>query len=353
MMLLLIVSFSVKAQFLPNECGTPSSPYDHLRNITPQNMRVLSGTRVLKMYLVIYHNDDGSNEAIPEDVLKKEIFFSDSIFSIGSICFTIVGIEHRNSTYYNRITDPNNRPNYTSEQTSGAFTVFLVDSIVGGVFGYVTNTPSTFMVTKRIGFGPRRTFIHEMGHALGLSHTFKGTANNPADQGCAELADASNGTTCGDFVADTPADPYIRCGNAISGCTFPYTSPDCKDANNQSYNPQMHNLMSYWPNYGCDRTVFTSGQYIRMQTTIDNNTSLSSYLAPDNRVVSNATVSSGFVKEAAVIQLTAGFTLLGGNYTVNGSAQAAYSAGKVALIPGFTAAPGVGGVVRVMASYCQ
>ena len=64
-------------------------------------------------------------------------------------------------------------------------------------------------------------------------------------------------------------------------------------------------------------------------------------------------VSSGFVKEAAVIQLTAGLTFFGDNYTVNSSAQAAYSAGKVVLIPGFTAVLGVGGVVRVMASYCQ
>lgn len=342
-------------KFLPKECRTPAPTHDHLKDIPPGSFKVLAGTRVMKMYIVVYSDDNGTNTAIDEATLKNEIAFTNTVYNQGDICFTIVGIEFRNSTVYNNPAYPDN---YTSQQVAGAFTVFIVHSIDGqvgnnGTFGWAPNTPASYMVTKNAGFGTRRTFIHEMGHALGLAHTFNGTGHDPDNVGCDELVNGSNGTTCGDFVADTPADPYTRCGDAISGCTFPYTAPACKDANGASYSPQMNNYMSYWPNFGCNRTVFTAGQYTRMQSTIDNNATLSSFLATDYVDLTNTIISSGFVKQAAKLTLNAGNIGGAGNYTVNGSAQAAYSSSLVILKPGFTAAPNASGIVRILANNCQ
>ena len=347
------------AQYNTRECATIDTAADFLSTIPPSSLQRRAGRKVMKMYIVIYADDNGTNQAISEETLKSEILFTNTIFNQGDICFVIAGIEFRNSTVYNNpVTDPGNT-NYSSQTVSDAFTVFIVRTIDGqtgnnGVFGWVPSTPSSYMVTRTAGFGVRRTFVHEMGHGLGLHHTFKGTGNQAADPGCHELVNGSNGSSCGDLVADTPADPYVRCGDVISGCSFPYTAPACQDANGSSYAPQMNNFMSYWPNFGCNRTVFTAGQYDKMRTTIDNNPFLSSYIAPATVVLTDGTVNSGTLNRAAESTILAGSFFGSGTYFINGSAKATLSAGTVTLTPGFTAAPAnTTGLTRIIASSCQ
>ena len=354
--IILLSTGTLKAQYNPEECGTVDTGVDFLQTIPRQMQRRLAGTKIMKMYIVLYADDDGSNLSMSEEDVRNEVNFCNSIFNIGDICFTLVGIEIRKSTNFNN--PIYETTSYNSEKVSGAFTVFVVKSIDGktgnsGTLGWAPNTPASYMITRTAGFGTRRTFIHEMGHALGLHHTFKGTGHNVDNPGCDELVNGSNGTTCGDLVADTPADPYQLCGTSISGCTFPYVAPDCKDANGSSFNPQMNNLMSYWANYGCNRTQFTTGQYEKMRNTIDNNTTLTSFLAPDTKSLYNQQISSGFIKEAAKNSIYAGNVAALGNYIISLSANATISAKAVILVPGFTAKPNSTGVVRIISSSCQ
>ncbi|MBC7934290.1 MAG: hypothetical protein H7Y86_02870 [Rhizobacter sp.] len=361
---LFLVSSHASAQYNIEECATIDTAADFLSKIPHGNLQRRAGVKMIKMHLVIYADDDGTSLAMTEAEVKNELAFSNTIFNTGEICFVISGIEIRNSTTYNNpVTTPTYPAytNFTPELVTGSFTVFIVTTINGsssnsGVYGWSPDVPSSHMIVRSAGFGIRRTFIHEMGHALGLHHTFKGTADlDGSDAGCRELVDGSNGETCGDLVADTPADPYTRCGTGISGCTFPYTTPGCQDANAAAYAPQMNNFVSYWANYGCNRTTFTAGQYEKMRTTIDNNTTLNSYLVPfDNIVLVNDQTSSGTFTEIAKTSVIAGNFNNGGNYIINGSANATLSASRVVLVPGFVAAPANNvGITRIMPSSCQ
>ncbi len=80
---------------------------------------------------------------------------------------------------------------------------------------------------------------HEVGHNFSLFHTH-GT-------GTQELVNQTNCSTAGDYLCDTPAEPYNN-GNGISGYVF---NGSCeyfgtfKDANNQLFTPDTHNFMGY------------------------------------------------------------------------------------------------------------
>lgn len=108
---------------------------------------------------------------------------------------------------------------------------------------------------------PSKTITHEMGHFFGLSHTWEGSG--------IELVDGSNCSVVGDGLCDTPADPFFL------GPPMETWVVDCRfigmmqDANGEFYNPDVGNIMSYYPG-GC-RCHFTHDQYMKMATTYNPN----------------------------------------------------------------------------------
>ena len=101
---------------------------------------------------------------------------------------------------------------------------------------------------------------HEMGHVLFLWHTHHGSPFEPMN--CPELVNGSNSTTCGDYIADTPADPFIGM-NVNSSCQWLGSGTD---ANGDPYAPDTHNIMSY-STPGC-MSYFTPLQGVRMRNAI-------------------------------------------------------------------------------------
>ncbi len=135
------------------------------------------------------------------------------------------------------------------------------------------------------------TLSHEMGHCLGLWHTFHNTHGPPSNNlnlcelvvDDADLYNNMAADTTGDYVRDTPADPnglwrdticernFIEYFNHVLLDTRCYFSPAgafFQDTSGKEYRPLVDNLMSY--NYGnnCDPT-FTLGQRDRMRTLIE------------------------------------------------------------------------------------
>ncbi len=104
------------------------------------------------------------------------------------------------------------------------------------------------------------TLPHEVGHNFYLYHTH--------GHGIQEYVNGSNCTTAGDFLCDTPAEPYNN-GNGISG--YVYTN-SCVyfgtfvDPNNQLFTPDTHNFLGYAP-ANC-RDSFTEQQIQKMNQTL-------------------------------------------------------------------------------------
>lgn len=110
---------------------------------------------------------------------------------------------------------------------------------------------------NRMGFSSitPRILAHELGHFFGLIHTFGGSLWG---QLTSELVDGSNCETSGDWICDTPADPYPH-GFTVNSCQYTGT---VVDANGDLYTPDTENIMSYYP-FPCTNH-FTVGQDDRM-----------------------------------------------------------------------------------------
>ncbi len=107
------------------------------------------------------------------------------------------------------------------------------------------------------------TLAHEIGHYFNLYHTHE-TATG------AELVNGTNCSTAGDQLCDTDADPTLGNSNVNSSCQYTGTATDI---NNQLYNPDPTNIMSY-SRKSC-RNFFSPLQYARISWT---NTNLRNYL---------------------------------------------------------------------------
>ncbi len=113
------------------------------------------------------------------------------------------------------------------------------------------NDPVSSYILVRKSCLNARLVAHELGHFFNLKHTFEGSG--------AELVDGSNCTVAGDGICDTPADPYVP-GEPFE---LYLSGKDCRfisgkrDAKGEYYNPDVGNIMSYYP---CDTCGFTWGQ---------------------------------------------------------------------------------------------
>lgn len=164
--------------------------------------------------------------------------------------------------------------------------IYILDEDAGGAQGVAYDVPNTFCHIEGkeadgTPAGLSSVLVHEVGHCLGLSHTFtshitypgsSSTACNQTVSGCFDNSQqacdcppgVSPGYCCGDYVEDTPIN------NSVEQIT---AGNDCQPIN-QGIDPLLVlNFMSYVEPRTC-RIEFTPDQAKRMRVYLENSITL-------------------------------------------------------------------------------
>ncbi|AUD04815.1 GEVED domain-containing protein [Spirosoma pollinicola] len=161
---------------------------------------------------------------------------------------------------------------------TNAMNQYYVNSFASGAGGYAYYPANVLYSTRSFILNEsgdeddmgNRLIPHELGHNFNLVHTFgQVPGNGSLGSGTTlELVTRGTGANCtteGDYLCDTPADPYNISGANlafVNGCPQYDPASTARDANGLPYTPSVTNIMSYY--FPCTHD-FTAGQYDRMQ----------------------------------------------------------------------------------------
>jgi hypothetical protein len=263
LMFLTITCASMNAQM----CNTPSpEPPSWLFNSALQSTQSMSTTYTLCVFVHIVRSSSGNG--LGSGIVSAMISKLNSDYTNTGIQFQSIGNDFINSdVFYSSLVTSEYAALYATNSHTNAIDIYVLGTSTntGNTLGAAASIPATALWIHG-NYYNTSVLSHEMGHCLGLYHTHHGTVTEYGGDPlqCKELVNGSNSSTCGDYVTDTPADP-----NIWNGCNYIGT---VKDDNNQSYNPNPSNYMSY-SSYTC-WSLFTSVQRQRMKDFIANTTIL-------------------------------------------------------------------------------
>lgn len=267
---------------LTGSCPT-NGPCDNAPNRDAMIPTAATPFKIIPVRFQIFANDDGSNPAGTSLEISNQMARLNADYAAARIFF-IYSARTNNSTLY-RLCPTNAEPAMMAafaENPASQVNVFVTAYAGFNNCGIATFPWDSSSLTSTGGmvlqdwslaparFGSAPSFIncfsHEMGHMLGLMHTFRGVLEVGAGcQNCRELAgrSAADGDLSGDFCADTPPE---------AGITV-ITGPCAQTATNDSCNGQpftgvlLNNIMSYY--IGC-ANAFTPQQMGRMHCWTEN-----------------------------------------------------------------------------------
>lgn len=335
-LLFVFTFFCCMEGFGQKKCGNPKIDREamSLAEANPVTGRAVSA--MVRVYFHIVKNDDGTNAAASLTQIQQEFQQLQTDFAPNNICFAFMGVDSINNTFLNNVMNSDDPAHYN---IMGAFNVpnciniyyvFNLPNYGGNAF----QIPNNFCVVDRSNINLWRTVSHEVGHCMGLIHTFETAVG-------LENINGDNCASAGDRVCDTPADPYSYVGQpCFSNNNCMYTG-SCADGNGATnFLPPYNNIMSYWGGQSCNITSFTNGQNNRVNIFLTSAPILLTTLSTYDLTYGPVTLNSGSSMQSAVNSLNSN-----GAVQFGGSVRATLQARAVRLNNGFRAAPSSGKVI--------
>lgn len=294
---ILLLQSRILAQSL---CLTGENVPDRLASISSTQFIAGQPRYLVRVFLHFMRRSDGTG-GHPLSSWSTALSILKNDFEAQNICISYVGYDEiLNTAHYNRqdfSIDANGDgkfDNFSPNSHANAIDIYMFGTDANLQGGIAANIGATALAVGGTILGSNSTLSHvishELGHCLGLFHTFHGLCEG----GCKELVNGSNSATCGDFVADTPAD---NTKFNMNNTTCQYTGGNCgvgtKDANNQLYAPNPNLIMAY-VSPSCMQ-YFTNGQGTRMRNIIANTPLLQNVTVPNALIVPNLSVSANSV----------------------------------------------------------
>ena len=250
------------------QCGTrdlddrtAEAAEDYARRVRERSQgSLLASSPIIPVWVHRIHASNGTGGGVTSQQINSQINVLNDAWAGSGFSFVLAGVtDTNNSTWYTatngttaerdmkqalRVGGPNTLNFYTNNMGGGLLgwatfpSSYASKPLMDGVVVLFSSLPGGSAAPYNLG----DTGTHEVGHWMGLYHTFQG--------GCA--APKKNGS--GDFVSDTPAErsPAFGCPSGRDSCTgtrFPGLDP-------------IENFMDYTDD-AC-MFEFTAGQFQRM-----------------------------------------------------------------------------------------
>lgn len=279
-LIIFVGNASLKAQ--TNKCGTKAGDNPVLITKEQQDninkILAINQPFGIRLWVTVFADDNGTNRAASDDDIKRQIQNMANQYQAHNICFMLMGITQVNNSDLNAQLITDDATDESAEITpfivSGHLNIFVHTSLPG-LEGIAYQIPNTYLSMRGGAFTYTSAIAilgHEVGHCLGLYHTFE-TFNNSRKENVTRSGSCKNCLTNGDLLCDTPADDN---GGVNASCVYIGTG---KDVCNTSYSPMINNIMGYG-NYDCLNTL-TTEQGVKMRSTLISNSSLSTLITQD------------------------------------------------------------------------
>lgn len=378
LLMLLLFCTAAAAQTLPvarhnPKCATVRKPTDpvmmdpeaFIRQLRERGLtESITAPYYVRVLIRIVRQDNGTLPGCTVQEALDNFNQMNGQFNGHNICFQLAGIDFIDDTYLNNFNDENlldsDYPAYIRNNNldaDGAMTIFVHYNFLNnnGSSGTAYGIPNNFLSVARwaaTSTTVNSIFGHEMGHCLGLYHTFE---NINANENVTRNSGSScyNCNTSGDLCCDTPADyPDSDANTSSTTCTY---SGSELDACFVQYNPSTSNIMSYqpWECISVTSSAITANQRGRMHANIVNPLGpIITRVSDDNVTLGTGSFSSDRVRVyGAKYSIT---TNAGSTITHSVSTKTYFTAGSsITFGPGVSFVPGAAGVVNAAISSCN
>ncbi len=282
--MLLGASFASAQQYTP-PCGTVGEMAEELTVRLLQNIATLAANdgvnyRDVQYVPVRFHlvaKNDGSGRLSEHKALDQLCALNEDYAEMDIVFYLKNGFSYVNNTiiYEDHSSSPSAAFLMESFKDNGAINIFCVKDAtptgdgLGTTLGYYSPGRDWIVVRNDEVGRAEATLSHELGHFFSLLHPHNGWDSEPYDEAMhgnpvqtfspggppSEKQDGSNGTTGGDYIADTP--PDYNFGFGWPTCDY---NAGTMDPNGDVVDPEEKLWMGYFLNCPIDEYFFSQTQ---------------------------------------------------------------------------------------------